>query len=32
MVLTGCKSLIDCILASRIVKNEFKEGFPGVVF
>ena len=32
MVLTGCKSLVDCILASRIVKNILEEGFPGLVF
>lgn len=32
MVLTGCKSLLDCILASRIVKNILEEGFPGLVF
>jgi transcription initiation factor TFIID TATA-box-binding protein len=32
MVLTGCKSLLDCILASKIVANLLKEGFPGNVF
>jgi transcription initiation factor TFIID TATA-box-binding protein len=32
MVLTGCRSLLDCILASRIVKNVLSDGFPGVVF
>jgi transcription initiation factor TFIID TATA-box-binding protein len=32
MVLTGCRSLLDCILASLIVKNILSDGFPGVVF
>jgi transcription initiation factor TFIID TATA-box-binding protein len=32
MVLTGCKSLLDCILASKIVANLLREGFPGNVF
>ncbi len=32
MVLTGCKSLLDCILASRIVTNLLINGFPGIVF
>lgn len=32
MVLTGCKSLLDCILASRIVTNLLIDGFPGIVF
>lgn len=32
MVLTGCKSLQDCILASRIVTNLLSAGFPGMVF
>ena len=27
-VLTGCKSLLDCILASKIVANLLREGFP----
>jgi transcription initiation factor TFIID TATA-box-binding protein len=32
MVLTGCKSLLDCILASKIVTNLMRQGFPGNVF
>lgn len=32
MVLTGCKSLLDCILASNIVANLLRKGFPGNVF
>ena len=32
MVLTGCKSLLDCILASNIVANLLRRGFPGNVF
>ena len=32
MVLTGCKSLLDCILASKIVANLLRSGFPGTVF
>ena len=32
MVLTGCKSLLDCILASKIVANLWRSGFPGTVF
>jgi transcription initiation factor TFIID TATA-box-binding protein len=32
MVLTGCKSLLDCILASHIVKNMLSQGFHGKVF
>jgi hypothetical protein len=32
MVLTGCKSLPDCILVSKIVANLLREGFPGNVF
>ena len=32
MVLTGCKSLLDCILASNIVANLMRRGFPGRVF
>jgi transcription initiation factor TFIID TATA-box-binding protein len=32
MVLTGCKSLLACILASTIVVNLLRAGFPGIVF
>lgn len=32
MVLTGCKSLFDCMLASKIVTNLLIDGFPGIVF
>jgi transcription initiation factor TFIID TATA-box-binding protein len=32
MVLTGCKSLLACILASTIVANLLRAGFPGIVF
>jgi transcription initiation factor TFIID TATA-box-binding protein len=32
MVLTGCKSLLDCILASKIVSNMLTQGFPGNIF
>jgi transcription initiation factor TFIID TATA-box-binding protein len=32
MVLTGCKSLLSCILASHIVANLLRSGFPGIVF
>lgn len=32
MLLTGCKSLLDCILASKIVTNLMRQGFPGNVF
>jgi transcription initiation factor TFIID TATA-box-binding protein len=32
MVLTGCKSLLDCILASQIVTNILTTGFPGNCF
>jgi len=32
MVLTGCKSLLDCILASKIVCNMLTQGFPGNIF
>jgi len=32
MVLTGCKSLLACILASNIVANLLRVGFPGIVF
>jgi transcription initiation factor TFIID TATA-box-binding protein len=32
MVLTGCKSLLDCILASQIVKSMLLQGFPGKIF
>lgn len=32
MVLTGCKSLLDCILASKIVTNLLCDGFPGNQF
>lgn len=32
MVLTGCKSLLACILASSIVANLLRAGFPGIVF
>jgi transcription initiation factor TFIID TATA-box-binding protein len=32
MVLTVCKSLLSCILASTIVVNLLRAGFPGIVF
>lgn len=32
MVLTGCKSMLDCILASTTVYQHMKQGFPGVDF
>ncbi len=32
MVLTGCKSLLDCILPSQIVTNILTQGFPGNIF
>ena len=32
MVLTGCKSLLDCILANKIVSNMLTQGFPGNIF
>ncbi len=32
MVLTGCKSMLDCILASSTVFKQIQQGFPGIVF
>ena len=32
MVLTDCKSLLDCILASNLESNLMRKGFPGNVF
>ena len=32
MVLTGCKSMLDCILASTSVYYHLRAGFPGVHF
>lgn len=32
MVLTGCKSMLDCILASTSVFYHMRRGFPGVHF
>jgi len=32
MVLTGCKSMLDCILASTSVHEHMRKGFPGVHF
>ena len=32
MVLTGCKSMLDCILASVSVHEHMRMGFPGVHF
>lgn len=32
MVLTGCKSMLDCILASTTVYQHMRQGFPGVDF
>jgi transcription initiation factor TFIID TATA-box-binding protein len=32
MVLTGCKSMLDCILASTSVHQHMRQGFPGVHF
>jgi TATA-box binding protein (TBP) (component of TFIID and TFIIIB) len=32
MVLTGCKSMLDCILASTSVFHHMMQGFPGVDF
>ena len=32
MVLTGCKSMLDCILASNSVYYYLRAGFPGVHF
>jgi len=32
MVLTGCKSMLDCILASTSVLEHMRKGFPGVHF
>jgi transcription initiation factor TFIID TATA-box-binding protein len=32
MVLTGCKSMLDCILASTSVYQHMRQGFPGVHF
>ena len=32
MVLTGCKSMLDCILASTSVFQHMRQGFPGVFF
>jgi len=32
MVLTGCKSLLDCILASKIVGDMLRKVFPGNYF
>jgi transcription initiation factor TFIID TATA-box-binding protein len=32
MVLTGCKSMLDCILASTSVYHHMRQGFPGVHF
>jgi transcription initiation factor TFIID TATA-box-binding protein len=32
MVLTGCKSVLDCVLASKQVFASMRLGFPGVVF
>jgi transcription initiation factor TFIID TATA-box-binding protein len=32
MVLTGCKSMLDCILASSTVFKQMQQGFPGIVF
>ena len=32
MVLTGCKSMLDCILASTSVYYYLRSGFPGVRF
>lgn len=32
MVLTGCKSMLDCILASTSVYHHMRQGFPGVDF
>lgn len=32
MVLTGCKSMLDCILASTSVFQHLRQGFPGIHF
>ena len=32
MVLTGCKSMLDCILASTSVFQHMRQGFPGIHF
>ena len=32
MVLTGCKSMLDCILASTSVFQHLQQGFPGIHF